>query len=93
MSQNYKIVERLTERSRRKAERAVAAIGHRADVLDIESRDDREAASLIQELGEALSEARAYLSDTISAHHPIDDPAEIALLARFDAILSKLNEA
>lgn len=83
MSQNYKIVgmlERIDEQSMDLAPATTYAT-------------TQEAASLIQELGEALSEARAYLSDTISAHHPIDDPAEIALLARFDAILSKLNEA
>ena len=41
---------------------------------------------------EALREARIYLSDTISAHHPIDDPEEIALLARIDSALSLLDE-
>ena len=88
MSQNYKIVERL------KAGRRNSNLG----IIMGPTENEIQAASLIQELGEALeaviSATQAYLPpDGIDAKECISRVLQATDNQRINAILSKLKEA
>lgn len=89
MSETYKIVERL------KGQKRVTQFNSAGELqvhLCEPSPDDLEAASLIQELAEALEHCTELLCDTW--HHNMDEePEEQMAVIDALAILSKLKEA